>query len=308
MFRKQLLAAIGGLAVAGSLALSAGVANASVAVTPDGVGSHLYYTDTNVNPVSGYFATEPLGGDFTHIDSYIGSNDSASLSQLTDSSDGALYGAGIGLCDRTGSESDALAAQIGVVYNGNGTISVDYGFGALHPDTTDNGDPCEAGAVNPTFGALDPALNGIAESDTVVVQLLYSSRHGFTGPNGGCHRGQIEYAAEDLTTDPGIWYSQCVRPDVDEEEGGLSFNEADAGVVDATTNVSAPADNYLATFAHIGLTDTSGNHGSFQADSAWTVYPVDSTGTGHGPDTLALLHADSFAFDHFNEWIGSPTG
>jgi hypothetical protein len=308
--KRIVIAVIAAAGLALGLGVTAGAAGASpAAIHPAGISSFLRYTNANGNPVSGWEASAP-GVGFTHIQSYVGSNDSNSLSQLTNSpnSGGKVYAAGVGLCNRL-TPSMAYALQAGVEYDGANHISVVYGHGLVAPvDPTyaqDNNDPCELGAATGLVNTLDLTVAGpVASSDTVWLQILYSNTHSFTTATGvTCHKGEFSVEAEDVTANPGDWFSSgCTYV------GNHTFSEADAGVVDATTNVSAPASNYLATFAHIGLTDTNGDHGSFQANSNWTVYPVDSTGTGNGPDSLALLHADTFFEDHFNEWIGSPTG
>jgi hypothetical protein len=276
MKRSMIVAGLAGLALA----------IAPLAASQASVSPVTRYTQAGAAASSGYFTNE-FGGTFTHIQGYIGSNATTSLEQLTPA---VTNGVGLGLCNQGTGE----AVQLGDVYLGGGLMNVDYTLGTFGAAKW-FGDRCANGLVAAPTGIL---LAGISVTDTVDGQILYDSHHS----HNGCPAGDVRFEAEDLTN-PGVAVpSPCTAL-----PAGTNFNEGDAGVVADTTARSAPADNLLVVFAHLGLTDGAGLHGSFQANSAWTAYPVDSTANGTKADP-ALLAPGKFSADHFNENAGSPTG
>ena len=294
MFGKT-FAAGAGLAAAAMLALGG---SAAFAATPHAVSQHIYYTNASVDAVAGYFATSDDGAYMTHIQGYLGSNGTDSLQQLKP---GYTDGQTLSLCDTfTG---DAL--NVGQVLNNNGTKSVGWHVGSYGSDATNNsqGDPCEDGELNGGLGIF-PQLQNVPLTDTIVAQILQYDVKG-----GLCKKGYVDFQAEDITSDPGIWYSSgCQKA----PKSG-QYNEASAFFTKDSTNVSAPADNYLGTFAHLSLVDSNGVDGSLQATSNWTAYGVDATANGQPSDpNLLQVQAngvpDSFFEDHFDVYAGSPTG
>jgi hypothetical protein len=263
---------------------------------PNVVSGHTYYTNAGVDAVAGYFATSNDGKFMTHIQGYLGSDGTPSLQQL---SDGYSDGQTLSLCNTF--DGDAL--NVGDVVNDNfyGTAvkSVGWHVGSYGPTGTNNtqDDPCEDGELTSGL-SIFPSLQNIPISDTVVAQILQYTHHGET-----CPAGDVLFEAQDITANPGVWYaSPCeTAPD-----SGL-YNEASGFFTKDSTNVSAPAINYLGTFAHLSLTDSAGTHGSLQNSATWTAYAVDATGDGLNTDPN-LLQVSVFSNDHFDTYAGSPTG
>ena len=275
------------LALAASATLLGGIAMVAEPALA-GVSPVPRYTNVTVYPVAGYFASDNGGSPFTHIEGYIGSNGTGSLANLGQS---LTNGGGVGLCNQT----DGNAIQIGDQWATATTINVTYGIGTFSKTPAPNGDLCHEGVVSTSPHTL---LGNVPVTDTVAVQVLYSSKHA----HNGCSAGQALFEAEDVTANPGVWYqSPCVA------DASQNFTEADAGVDADTQNMSAPADNLLAVWAHLGLTNAAGVHGSFQSNSAWTAFPVNSSSNGLASGSQ-LLVPQAFSDDHFELLAGSPTG
>jgi hypothetical protein len=281
--RTRLYWGIGALALVAGAVTVAPAAQANVINAPE-------YTNANMNAVSGYFANH-INVTFTHIEGYLGSNGTTSLENLGQTTGN---GAGVGLCNQSTGE----ALQGGIVYNGGHTKNVDFASGPFGPAQS-NGNPCENG----TLGSPQPftQLQGISVSDTIAFQILYDGHHA----HNGCHAGQALFEASDVTTHPGVWFdSPCVSV-----PHGTVFNEADAGVVADKQGMTPPATQYLATFAHLGLTAFSSTghvvHGSFQNNPTWSAFPVFSTTNGFSSGGKVLA-PQTFANDHFDELAGTP--
>ena len=103
-----------------------------------------------------------------------------------------------------------------------------------------------------------------------------------------------------------MWHSAC-----ESTTFHPAYNEADAGVIGDTQEMSPPATQPLAAFAHLGLTELTGHHqtvhGSFQSDSAWTAYPVEATSNGAASGSL-LLADNPFRNDGMGILSGSSDG
>jgi hypothetical protein len=287
MFRKLAYSAIAAAAVLGLGAFSAVAADASTAVKPAAVSTHTYYTG-EPDLTAGYFATSDDGNFMTHIQGYLGSNGTDSLQQL---SDGFSDGQTLSLCDT--STGDAL--NVGDVVNPGGTKSVGYHIGTYTgTPNNSNGDPCEDGELTGGLGFF-PQLQNVPITDTVVAQILQYTSKGET-----CHKGDVLFEARDITANPGVWYSSgCLKA-----LGSGLYNEASAFTTKDSTIISAPAVNYLDTFAHLTLADSAGTHGSLQATSTWTAYAVDATANGKASDAL-LEEVGPFVNDHFDTMVGS---
>lgn len=291
MFRKVLYGAL-----ASAAALGLGLAGTTAASAS--VSSHIYYTDANIDAVAGYFATSDVGNFMTHIQGYLGSNDTDSLQQLQP---GFTNGQTLSLCST--STGDAL--NVGAVNNDNGTKSVGWHVGSYGSTATNNaqGDPCEDGELTGGLGIF-PQLQNVPLTDTIVAQIL-----NYVNRGGTCRKGDVLFEAQDITAHPGVWYSSGCQKANDSGQ----YNEASAFFTKDSTEVSAPADNYLGTFAHLGVTDSAGTAGSLQASATWTAYGVDSTANGESSDpNLLQVQADgipnTFFQDHFDVYAGSPIG
>jgi hypothetical protein len=274
------LASLGLLAA--TAALAAPVAGAGVVNAPK-------YTNATSNAVSGYFASAG-GTTFTHIEGYSGSNGTNSLENIGTA---ASNGVGVGLCNQT--SGDAL--QAGIVYNGSHTKSVDWATGTFGTAQSNN-DKCENGLVTLSPIAFS-GLDNIAVSDTVAFQILYDGHHS----HNGCSAGNVLFLASDVTANPGVWISSGCQ-----WVGTVTYNEADAGVVADSQGMTPPATQYLATFAHLGLSGhASGHsvHGSFQNNSNWSAFPVFSTTNGLSSGGKVLA-PQAFSHDHFDELSGVP--
>lgn len=287
MFMKR-LAAAGAAALAGILA--AGM-SASASVSP-----FTYYTTVSGQQASGYFASD--AGGFTHVEGWIGSNASTSLENLGAPAGGS-NGAGYGLCD----QDTGQAIQAGVIRASDpAQMEVAYGIGVHAP----SGHSCFDGLVAAPVGLFGP----VSISDTIDVQVLYDAHHNFANNGTSCHAGQALIEARDVTSDPGTWHKTgCIWVGSALQVSSLgkpSFDEADAGVVADTQHMSVPATNYLATFAHVGLTSAGGHHGVFQTDPVWTVFRVVGTTNGLASGTQ-LLVPQPFVHDHFDELSGTPS-
>jgi hypothetical protein len=279
--RTRLYWGIGALALAAGTVTMAPVANAGVVNSP-------LYTNAVHNAVSGYFASAG-GTTFTHIEGYSGSNTTNSLENLGQA---VTNGAGVGLCNQTFGQ----ALQAGILYTGGTTKSVDWGTGTFGAPMSNN-DKCENGVLlSPTPFA---GLSSVSVSDTIAFQILYDGHHS----HNGCSAGQAVFLASDITTNPGVWItSGCVGV------GTNTYNEADAGVVADGQGMTPPANQYLATFAHLGLSGHAGSlsvHGSFQNNSHWNAFPVFSTTNGLASGGKVLA-PQTFANDHFDELSGVP--
>lgn len=246
------------------------------------------YTNATSNAVSGYFASAG-GTTFTHIEGYSGSNGTNSLESLGQA---VTNGAGVGLCNQT--TGDAL--QDGIVYTGGTTKSVDWVTGTFGAPKSNN-DKCENGVL--PGPAMFAGLGSISVSDTVAFQILYDGHHS----HNGCSAGQALFLASDVTANPGVWISSgCVSV------GNVTYNEADAGVVADGQGMTPPAAQYLATFAHLGLSGHASGlsvHGSFQNNANWDAFPVFSTTNGLASGGKVLA-PQAFANDHFDELSGVP--
>lgn len=278
------------LAIAGTCAFAAVLAlgtAASAAVPP-----FTYYTQVSAHQASGYFAS--AAGGFTHVEGWIGSNASSSLENLQ-----AGDGLGYGLCD----QGSGQAIQAGVIRESATQIRVSYGIGVFSLA----GHSCFNGLVSTPVPLWDAA---VGDHDTIDVQVLFDAHRSFRNNGTACRPGQALVEARDVTSDPGTWHkSGCISVSGPLNEAALGrpvFDEADAGVVADTQHMSAPAVNYLATFAHVGLTSAAGHHGSFQADAAWAVYRVVGTTNGLSFGTH-LLVPQPFANDHFDMVSGIPS-
>lgn len=275
-------------ALAGGAILTVGLALAAASGAQANVINAPKYTWAAHNAVSGYFASAG-GTTFTHIEGYSGSNGTNSLESL-----GQLVtnGAGVGLCNQT--TGDAL--QAGIVYTGGHTKSVDWVTGMFGAPQSNN-DKCENGIL--PGPAVFAGLGSIAVSDTVALQILYDGHHS----HNGCSAGQALFLASDVTANPGVWISSGCQ-----SVGTVTYNEADAGVVADGQGMTPPATQYLATFAHLGLSGhASGHsvHGSFQNNSNWSAFPVFSTTNGFASGGKVLA-PQSFFHDHFDELSGVP--
>lgn len=282
---------------AGALALalgSAGLANAGVSPNPD-------YTNANHNPVAGYYA-EGTDVYFTHLESYIGLQDDAKNLTPAMSPATATNGFGDQLCD----SNTGQALQVGALYNGDGTFNVAYGYGTFGAAMT-NQDPCENGLIArgltgikgtglPVTGSI-PQLAHVPYGDTIEVQVLYTPSTGrtyFVGTIIGSNR---------WWSSPDFWLP-----------AHLHLNESAAGVEGDTTGLSAPAVNQLDGNAHFtmsGWFNGLSSHpvrGYADTSSYWTAVPVDSTGTGNGPASQALLRPGAIHDGNFSIYAGTPTG
>jgi hypothetical protein len=279
----RLIGAVAGtlLAVLSVLGLVVGTANA-------GVSPFVHYTQAGTGPnhgVSGYFASS-LGTDIVHVAGYVGSNGTHSLENLAPSSNN---GVGIGLCNQTTGE----ALQVGDVYLGAGLMDADFTFGVQGPAMY-FGNRCANGVVAAPMGTL---LHNVPVTDTLAYQVLYSRNHF----HNGCAPGQAVFEAENVTSNPGVWISSpCVTM-----PSGTVFNEADAATVAVTTLLAPPASNLLFVEAHLGLTSAAGHHGSFQSDSAWTAFRVNSSSDAAASGSQ-LLVPQPFSHDNFKLLEGSP--
>jgi hypothetical protein len=293
--------ASGGLVLAGAAAAGA----ATTAHTPAVVSGHIYYTNAQVDAVGGYFARSTDGNFMTHIQGYLGDNGTnpPSLQQLqTGFSDGQT----LSLCNT----STGHALNVGQVLNPDGTKSVGYHIGSYGStqENGPNGDPCQNGELDGGLGFF-PQLQNVPLSDTIVAQILQYAGKPAPGTVQPCHKGTVEFEAEDITANPGVWYpSGCLSLESRDDNG--QFNEASAFTTRDSTNMSAPASNYLDTFAHLLLTDSAGTHGAVQDSNAtWDAFPVDADGNGQASDGGSLLlRVLGFANDHFDTYAGSPTG
>jgi hypothetical protein len=282
----------GAVAVVGLALSGAATAGAATAGHVNGVSNVPHYTQAGDAATSGYF-TSAIGTYFTHISGYIGSNGTTSLENLAVTSPPS-NGAGVGLC----SQSTSYAVRAGDLYLGGGLMDVAWGAGNLGAAQWFN-NPCANGVIP----APEVLLSNVPVTDTIAAQILTDPRHEFNG----CHADDVSFAVEDVTANPGVWVqSPCFKL-----PHGTVFNEADAGVISDTQNMSVPAGNLLAVFAHLGLTANLGSghaaHGSFQANANWTAYPVIATSNGLGSGSQ-LLVPQAFSQDHFVENSGFPTG
>lgn len=156
--------------IAGGAAFSTLGAGAAVSGTE--------YTNAGVNPVAGYLVqgTNPTKY-VTQISSYIGSNNSKSLSALPL---GDQNGFGIEVCNTVTGE----AIQIGVVHTGTNLMDVKYAVGWLskddnnnHISATSNDNYCQNGVLAnfKPFYAPVTLLANVPINDTVNVQLTYDN-------------------------------------------------------------------------------------------------------------------------------------
>lgn len=306
-----------GAAAAGAAALLAlgGVAHASVGPPS--------FTPAGANSVAGYYA-HALDDtiNFTDLTSYVGSDGSHTLEQLpvsviSSSSGGSSIGgaAGIALCN----QSTGKAAQLGVVNDGDGTVSVVYATGTFGAAVS-NGDKCQNGIVNPAglktgyahFGVLAAA---IPDNNTNSLRIEYDPRDNFSF--GGHHftAGTVVFAETNLGA-PGVSHVTSVNI----HGYGVTFNEADAHVFADTQHVvplpgtmpypyaghnSDPG--LLAGFSH---TQWSGNSvvpggtevaGSFYSSNVVTAFPVGAAKNGKVYEGVT-----KFVNDGFLALVGAP--
>ena len=269
---------------------------ASAAAHPHSVSTFTRYTQAGQYATAGYF-TSPLNGNavFTHIQGYLGSSGTTSLENL---GTGVDNGQGVGLCNQ--STGNAVRAGIGNVDATAGTKSVIFGEGNLGAAFW-FGDPCANGAPNGTTFIVTDVANNIPIQDTIAVQMLAHSGFGASG----CAPFQTALLWQDVTANPGVWHTAC-----ESTSFHPVYNEGDAGVIGDTTEMSPPATQPLAAFAHLGLSELNGHrvtHGSFQSDSAWTAYPVEATSNGAASGSL-LLADNPFRNDGMGILSGSSDG
>lgn len=193
---------------------SAGLANANTVAGTE-------YTNAKANPVAGYEVQASPGTPVTYINTYLGDGFSNALANLPA---GTSNGFGAEVCN----SSTGNAIQVGVTYNGNDTMNVDFATGSLGKDeggtpllaAQSNRDHCQNGVLGnfdltgPTHGNLltsdggtpavpsqagpppvagKPAvlMSGIPTSDTVDVQLAYDNDgSGVNYKHARGHKGQ----------------------------------------------------------------------------------------------------------------------
>lgn len=303
--RKSIKALVAGGAALAAITAAAGTAHAA--------SGPVSYTPAGAHSISGYYAHALNNGvNFTHITSYVGSNGTHTIEQLPVStlSPVAIKGAaGIALCN----QQTGAAAQVGIVNDGDGTVSVVAATGGFQAPAN-NDDLCQGGIVNPlgtnSGGSSFRVLKtGLPDDNTVSLDILYDNAHAFTYRGHRFSAGTIVFSATDLSA-PGVSYTASVL----EFHHGLVFNEGDAGAV-ADTQASIPltgtpplADgdaNLLERFAHVALNGNQVNgpevFGSIQNTAAWTAFPVASKASNH-----VYLAPSVFKSDHFSEFVGAP--
>lgn len=300
MNRKFSLAVLP-LTAAAALALG-GVASASVGPVQD--------TPAGANSISGYYAhAENDTVNFTHLATREGGDGNHTIEQLPAwGGAGSEVGgaAGIALCN----QATGNAAQLGLVYVGNGLVDVVYATGTF--SAGNNGDLCQGGLVNPT-GAKVLASN-IPDNNSVDLDVLYDAANPHPSFRGHSFaKGTIIFAATNLGA-PGVSYLAGVL------SPGRAFNEADAGVVADTATDTAltgtfPAAynghnsdaNELEGFSHTladgnsvlpGGTET---HGTFYSNPAWGAFPVDAVANNHTYEGVT-----TFTDDGFLDLVGPP--
>jgi hypothetical protein len=293
----------------GAVALVAGMASTAASASPAGVSSFLRYTASGSNSTAGWFGSlNNPDGTVTHVEGFVGESrahpDSLSNLGVASPSGPAGNGAGYGLCDT----NDGNVIRAGVINVGGDQQDVVAEYGNLGAALY-FGDPCANGVANTVANSgpgatglgltVTAALNGspIPDGQTIDVQVL--SHRGFGV--GSCPFDTSEIAWQNVTADPGIWNYSCV-------DYSESFNEPDWGVIGDTQGMAPPAVNSLVSSAHVGISeDLHGHaiHGSFQANSNWTVFPVDVSTNGLMTGSV-LIHTNPFKNDGTGELAGTP--
>jgi hypothetical protein len=305
-------------------ALGLGVALAVTGTAGASVGP-VQYTPAGQFSISGYYA-HALNDtiDFSHLTSYAGSDGNHTIEQLpvTTFPVSTLHpvggAAGIALCN----QQTGKAAQVGLVNAGSGLVDIVYATGTL--TTSNNGDKCQGGLVNPDglntgyehFGVL---VSGIPDNNTDALDILYDAHAAYSFKGHHHAAGTVTFAVTNLGA-PGVSYQASVNI----HGYNVVFNEADAGAIADTQHLvplsgTPPYANsgvggnlnadpqLLEGFSH---TQADGNsvlpggtevHGSFYSNSAWTAFPVASSANGK-----TYLGPTVFSEDHFLELVGSP--
>jgi hypothetical protein len=285
---RKLAAALTGLAAVLGLGLAALPAGASLSPTT-------VYTNANVahDSVAGWYAQ---GQQFDHVYADITTN--ANTDTLTP---GNTNGLGIQLCN----PNNGRALGLGIVLNPVGagttnTFKVEYASGTFSPTVNPNatnGDACLEGILpSPSPLSVNPQLNTVPTGDQVRLEIGYDPKTGIA-----------HFWGSDATIDSNVFEVTCYVGKY------LDFTEPGEGVEADTANLSAPADNDLAGFSRSIVRNTAGHWGGYTVDGAWTGVRVDSTGTGEGPASLALLAPANFGASYptdesTNIDAGTPTG
>jgi len=323
--RRRLAAGAAGVAlVAGAGLAVGGPAHASISPTVE------WTAKTTTTAVAGIFAHAPNSAvNFTHVTAYVGNDGGSSQEQLAPATTfptgnrfegtvtGVVNGVGLGLCNQGFGPFNGYGSQIGQVYVGGGLVDIVWA-GGFFGTALNNGDPCQNGVVSTTARIL---MANVPVNDTVQLDVLYDYAHGYTFRGHSHPAGFITFSGTDLSATPGTTVQDgFLAP------AGLKFNEADAGAVADTTNVTplacnvpAPdvkfASDLLATIAHLSLNgNVTGGHEIFGPawgnSVGWNSFYVAATKNG-GPCTQgnpAYLVPGTVKSDHIRIYVGQPTG
>jgi len=273
---------------AAAVALIGGGAAAATLSASASVSSPVRYTKSGAVTVAGHYAHSTDNEfNFTHIESYLGSDDGGtSLEYLpvaplvTDDNgnpvtDGSpitrllrsnepgiiMGGVGVGLCDSAGGEAaGGDAIQLGAVYVGNGKkdiVEVSGQFGPVINTQNFSNDRCQNGLLSTDPGAHivngEVLLANVPVGDTVQAGILTDPFHTFFLGSQAFTAGHMVFYATDLVTNDNN--NGHLGGFVN---GNLVANEADAGAVSDTTESLAltgdpvPLPNFGA-YHHVGV-------------------------------------------------------
>lgn len=272
-------------AVAAATALIGGGAAYGALSSNAAVNNPVRYTKSGAVTVAGWYAHSTDNQfNFTHVESYLGSDGGSSLENLpptpalANSWDGENItsllqgidrnkiitgGVGVGLCDSAGGEAaGGDAVQVGAVYVGNGLkdiVAVAGQFGPVLNTQNFSNDRCQNGLLSTDPGATivqgEVLLANVPVADTVQAGVLGDPFHTFFFGNQAFTAGHVVYYATDLVTNDNN--NGHIGGFVN---GNLIANEADAGAVSNTqtslalTNVSVPLPNFGA-YHHQGVSE-----------------------------------------------------
>lgn len=229
-----------GAALVGSGLVLSGLALAAPAASADPVGVGVVH---NVKGEAGYYANDNGHTRFRDVQAQVGVTNG--IKNLDGA--GGLGGLGVELCD----PNTGYSVQLGVQWNGSRFV-VQYGHGVL--GDLSGSDPCIMSGLVSGPTTLAPVALNPAVGDQLSFEIYYNPTSHWITVN-----------ACNLTTD------NCRQAHFN--DGFKNLYEFGIGAVSNGPSLTAPANNFLASFSHTAANYYSSNHfwGSINVPAHWNL-------------------------------------